>query len=100
MNGWTLGENAQSWGPSLHDPGHGLSRWRWVGNECMPALIAFALSAVFGLFWGCKKPVPAPLREVLGECQQEGLCEGVCKETLAPAPTASQVPTYGGRRIP
>ena len=63
----------------------------------MPVLTAFALSAVSGLFWRCKKPVPAPLREVLGECQQEGLCEGVRQETLAPAPSASQVPTDGGR---
>lgn len=62
----------------------------------MAALTDFALFTVFGLFWRCKKPVPAPLCEVLGECQQEGLREGVRPETLAPAPTASQVPMVVG----
>lgn len=62
----------------------------------MLIFIGFGLSTVFGLFWGCEKPVPAPLCEVLGECQQEGLCEGVRSETLAQAPIASQVPTVTG----
>lgn len=48
-------------------------------------------SVVFGVFWGRKKPVPAPLCEVSGKRQQEGLREGLCPETLAPAPSACQV---------
>lgn len=55
-------------------------------------LVCFFPSIVFGVFWGREKPVSAPLCKVPGKRQQEGLREGLCSETLAPAPSARQVP--------
>lgn len=60
--------------------------------------MCFFSSVVFGVFWGRQKPVPAPLRQVSGKRQQEGLREGLCSETLAPAPSACQVPWGLGAR--
>lgn len=65
----------------------GWGRWRCFSRASSPP--------VFGVFWGCKEPVPAPLCQVPGKRQQEGLREGLCSETLAPATGARQVPSMG-----
>lgn len=80
----------------------GREGWKSWGSGCQAVwllwmkdfLTCLFPSIVFGIFWGREKPVSAPLCQVPGKCQQEGLCEGLCPKTLAPAPSARQVPWW------